>query len=362
MVLANDTSYTYNLRLEIIERLIAEGNLVNIAGKLDNFHEEFKKMGVQLININVRRHGRNPLKDIILFFNYIKILLREKPDIVLSYNIKPNIYGGMACKILRIRYIPNITGLGIAVEYPGRMQRLTIKLYKIGVSGALCIFFQNEENKQFFISHRMISSKSRIRLLPGSGVNLQLYPAMPYPDKETINFLFVARIMKEKGIDIYISAARLIWEKHKNVIFHICGGCDDEKYFSILKEAEKAGYIKYHGEQKNMLPFFEMANCVVHPSYYPEGMSNVLLEAASSARPIITTDRSGCLETVDNGKSGYIVPVKDVESLADAIERFIGLSWEQKRDMGLAGRVKMEKQFNRQIVVKAYIEEIEELK
>ncbi len=360
-ILANDTTYVYNLRREIIERLIADGNLVYIVGKVLDFHDELEIMGAQLVDIDIGRHGTNLLSDVKLFFNYIRILLKKKPDIVLSYNIKPNVYGGMACKALGIRYMPNITGLGTAVEFPGPMQWLTTRLYKIGVSRAACVFFQNEENKQFFINHGMLSNEFRIRLLPGSGVNLKFFPAVPYPEGETVNFLYVSRLMKEKGIDIYIAAAKLIWEKYKNVVFHVCGGCDDEKYLSILKEAEEAGYVIYHGSQKNMLPFFTMANCIVHPSYYPEGMSNVLLEAASSARAIITTDRSGCRETVDDGRSGYIIPIKDERALVDAIERFIALSWEEKRNMGLSGRTKMEKEFDRNIVVKAYAEEIGKL-
>lgn len=231
---------------------------------------------------------------------------------------------------------------------------------KIGVAGAECIFFQNEENKQFFETHRMIRKGTRTKLLPGSGVSLKMHKAMPYPAEDgQINFLFIARIMKEKGIDLYLGAAKRIYEKHKNVMFHICGLCDDEKYNGLLKEAEKDGYILYHGEQKNMIPFFEMAHCIVHPSYYPEGMSNVLLEAAAHCRPIITTDRSGCRETVEDGKTGFVIPIKDEDALAEALERFLAMSWEQKRNMGLAGRAKIEREFDRQIVVQLYEEEVE---
>ena len=208
----------------------------------------------------------------------------------------------------------------------------------------------------------MITKKSRIRTLPGSGVNLTFHKLMEYPlVRDKINFLFIARVMKEKGIDLYLGAAKRIFEGHRNVMFHICGQCDDEKYISLLKEAEKSGYIKYHGQQKNMLPFFEMAHCIVHPSYYPEGMSNVLLEAAAHGRPIIATNRAGCRETVDNEKSGFVVPIKNEDALVDSLEKFIGMSWVQQREMGLAGRKKVENEFDRQLVVKAYMEEIERI-
>ena len=360
LVLANDTTYAFNLRDELLERLVSDGNEVVVASQPLLYQDELKGMGCRLIDIETNRHGKNPLSDLGLLSKFKKLLKAEKPDMVLTYNIKPNVYGGMACKSLKIRYIPNITGLGTAVEYPGMMQKLTTRLYKSGVAGASCIMFQNDENQAFFAEHKMLKQGVRTRLLPGSGVNLNKHKAMPYPENsDTINFLFIARVLKEKGIDLYLNSAKRIYEKHKNVVFHICGLCDDESYLGLLKEAEKSGYIKYHGQQKDMIPFFEMAHCIVHPSYYPEGMSNVLLEAAAHCRPIIATDRSGCRETVDDKKSGFIVPIKDEEALVNALDAFLAMPYDQKRDMGLAGRAKIEKEFDRQFVVGAYLEEIE---
>lgn len=361
LLMANDTTYTYNLRKEILEAFTANRYEVVIVCKELKHADKLRQMGCRIIDIDSGRHGTNPLSDIALLMKYKKILKQEKPDVVLSYNIKPNVYGGIACKQLGIKYIPNITGLGTAVEYPGLMQKLTIRLYKAGVSGADCVMFQNEENKRFFIEHNMLNKKSRTRLLPGSGVSLDVHKALPYPKEDTVNFLFVARVMTEKGIDLYLAAAKAIKKKYKNTMFHICGYCDDDKYIEILKKAEADGYIKYHGEQKDMIPFFEMASCLVHPSYYPEGMSNVLLEAAAHARPIIATDRSGCRETVDDGSSGYLIPIKDEAALITAVDSFMQLREDERRMMGLAGREKVEKEFDRQIVVDAYMNEIEDL-
>lgn len=359
IILSNDTTYTYNLRDEILERLVSDGSEVVIVSQPLLFQDELTSLGCQLIPMETNRHGKNPFSDMALMFRYKRLLLEEKPDVVLSYNIKPNVYGGLACRLTKTRYIPNITGLGTAVEYPGVMQKLSTRLYKMGVSKADCVFFQNSENQEFFVKHKMVSKQSRMRLLPGSGVNLRLHKPLEYPiESDVIHFLFVARVMKEKGIDLYLNVARQIYEKNRNVLFHICGKCDDEKYVQILNEAMNEGYVKYHGEQKNMIPFFQMAHCVVHPSYYPEGMSNVLLEAAAHCRPIITTNRSGCRETVDDGESGFVIPIKDDGALSSAIERFIALTWDEKRKMGLKGRAKVEKEFDRQIVVEAYCEEI----
>ena len=358
LILANESNYTYNLRSALIKSLIDSGCNVTIACELLQFQQELKQMGCKLIGLDFSRRGTNPFSDLKLMAKYLNILKTEKPDVVLSYNIKPNVYGGLACQMRKVQYLPNITGLGTAVEYPGKMQALTTRLYKWGVAGAQCVLFQNSENEEFFRQRNMLSKKSRTRLLPGSGVDLQAHPLLPYPQEDTIHFLFVARVLKEKGIDQYLAAAKALRAERKDVVFHICGGCDDAAYEEILRQAQEAGEVIYHGQQKDMLPFFQMAACVVHPSYYPEGMSNVLQEAAASGRPIIAANRSGCRETVDDGKTGYIVPIKDEQAVIDAVRSFLNLSWEERRDMGLAGRAKMEREFDRQIVVQQYLEEL----
>ena len=358
MIIANDTTYVYNLRRKTIERLIEMGYGVTIVSEVIMHEEALVDLGCQIVHLSTSRHSTNPLNDAKLFFQYLKILKKYKPDVVLSFNIKPNVYGGFACKLMGIPCIANITGLGTALEIPGKMQKLTTILYKIGVSGAECVFFQNSENEQFFRDKKILSKKSRTNLLPGSGVSLVSHPALPYPTDNKIHFLFVARILKEKGIDQYLSVAEHFVSKRDDVVFHICGGCDDPKYEKTLDDAQKRGIIEYHGQQKDMIPFLKQAACIVHPSYYPEGMSNVLLEAAASARPVIATDRSGCRETVDDGVSGYIVPIKQTQPIIDALEKFLSLSYEQRRDMGLSGREKMAREFDRQIIVEAYAEQV----
>lgn len=326
-----------------------------------NFGQELRAMGCEIVDIKTARQGKNPFKDLILFKKYFRELKENHPDVVLSNNIKPNVYAGLACQILGIKYIPNITGLGTPVENPGPLQKLTTRLYKVGVAGANCIFFQNSENQAFFENHHMMPKRAKVRLLPGSGVDLEAHPAFAYPDGDIIHFQYTSRILKEKGIDLYLAAAKAIHEKHPNTVFHICGGCDDERYIQILKDAENAGYIVYHGQQKDMIPFLKQAACIVHPSYYPEGMSNVLLEGAASARPIIATDRAGCRETVEDGVTGFLIPIKDEQALVEALEKFMQMTPQQRKAMGLAGRAKMERKFDRKIVVKAYLEEIQAL-
>ena len=357
-LIANDSTYTYNLRKEIIAKLLEDGYEVEVIGEILLFREELLRMGCSLINVATGRHGTNPFADLLLLERYYSILRKSKPDIVLTYNIKPNVYGGIACSILGIPYYPNITGLGTAVENPGKLQAITIQLYKLGVSKAACVFFQNSENQEFFRKHSMLGKQSRTRLLPGSGVNLEKHKLLHYPKGDIVNFLFVSRILKEKGIDLYLAAARKYYSK--KIIFHVCGMCDSPEYVDIIKQADVSGTIKYHGQQKDIKPFFEMCDCLVHPSWYPEGMSNVLQEAAATGRPIITTNRSGCRELVDDGKTGYVVSIKDEKALIDAIGKFLKLSDIEKEQMGLAGRKKMEREFDRKIVVDAYMKELGE--
>lgn len=358
MILANDTTYVYNLRGALIKELLNRENDVFIVAQILNFKDELETMGCKIIDMSIGRHGTNPFSDLQLLKEYKKILKQIKPDVVLSYNIKPNVYGGMACAKYNIKFMPNITGLGTALEYPGLMQKITMKLNKIGLKKADTVFFQNSENQEFFINKKLLSKNTKTVLLPGSGVDLERHQVLEYPEDNVVKFLFIARIMKDKGIDIYLDTAKTIKEKYPNTEFHICGYCDDENYKNILKEYEKNNIIIYHGEQKNMIPFFEMANCIVHPSYYPEGMSNVLLEAAAHARPIICTNRSGCRETVNDGETGYIVPIKNTEEVINSVEKIINMTNKERKEMGLNGRKKVEEEFDRNIVVKKYMKEI----
>ena len=354
-LIANDTTFIYNLRREVLAKLVEEGHQVTVLCQLRSHREALEQIGCRLYDIPIGRRNTNPWADLKLLYHFFQMLRKINPDVVFTNNIKPNVYAGIACRVLGIQYIPNITGLGTPVENPGKLQFLATRLYKYGVAGADTIFFQNDENMRFFEQHHMMPKNSHVCLLPGSGVNLQAYPELPYSPGDVVHFLFVARLLKEKGIELYLSAAKRVAQNHPNVMFHICGGCDDPKYYERVKEAENAGYLQYHGEQKNMRPYFQMAHCVVHPSYYPEGMSNVLLEAAASGRPVIATDRSGCRETVDAGKSGYLIPIKDEEALVAALEDFLGLTWEEREALGHAGRIKMEHEFDRQMVVQKYM-------
>ena len=228
-------------------------------------------------------------------------------------------------------------------------------LYKYAFRGIQKVFFQNTENRQFFIDHKIAIGKHD--LLPGSGVNLTRFAPLPYPGDSTTEFVFISRIMKEKGIDQYLDAAEYITKKYENVKFHICGFCEAE-YKGRLDECVKNGIVNNHGMVRDVKEVLKVTHCTIHPTYYPEGLSNVLLESSACARPIITTDRSGCREVIDDGINGYICKQKDSQDLIKQVEKFLGLSWEEKKAMGVAGRVKVEQEFDRQIVVEKYVKEL----
>lgn len=357
LVISNVTSGLYNFRYELIQRLVQEFEVFIMAN--DNGRaDEFTKLGCTFIETGFDRHSINPVKEVKLFSMYIKLIRNVRPDIVLTYTIKPNIYAGMVCALLGIPYIANITGLGTAVEKGGIIQKIAIILYKIGLRRAQMVFFQNSENRDFMLNHGII--KGAYGTIPGSGVNLQKYKPLEYPNGETTDFVFIGRIMKEKGIDQYIDAAKYIRGKYPQTRFHICGAFE-ENYGEQMKEFQDSGIILYHGVVKDMISLYQIASCTIHPSYYPEGLSNVLLESCACARPIITTNRAGCREVVDDGVNGFICKQKDSEDLIKQIEKFIALPYEKKKQMGLAGRAKVEKKFDRNIVVEAYLKEIERI-
>lgn len=356
LILTNSINGLYCFRKEVVSAIICQGYKVVISAPFVERKNYFDKIGCKLVNTPFRSRGINPIKDLGLTIQYIRLVKQETPDIILSYTIKPNLYGGIACQICRIPQIVNVTGLGSAVENPGWLQKLTILLYKACMRKVHTMFFQNSANMLFCKKHRM--AYGDIKLLPGSGVNLDYNRLTDYPSKEeSIKFIFIGRLLREKGLDEYLCAAEVIKKRYPSTEFHIVGSCE-EKYDEKIKELVDKGVVFYHGSQPDVRPFIAKVHCTVHPSYYPEGMSNVLLESCAIGRPIITTNRPGCGEIIDNNVNGFVVKQKDTRDLIFKIEKFIELPYSDKKLMGLAARAKVEKEFDRSIVVKTYMETI----
>lgn len=360
LILTNHQLGLYKFRKELLEKLVEDKAKVYVSVPKDEFTQELTNIGVKVINNSfLDRRGTNPVHDLRLINYWKSILKKIEPDIVLTYTIKPNVYGGYLCGKLGIPYVVNVTGLGTPVKKAGLMQRFILTLCKIGFRKAQKIFFQNDEDRDFMIEKGIVYSPYDV--LPGSGVNLEQYKLIPYPEHDTVDFVFIARIMKEKGIDQYCEAAKVLCKRYPNTRFHICGFCE-EAYEDEIKKLQNEGVINYHGFIKDMYEIYKNVDCIVHPTYYPEGLSNVLLEASASGRPIITTDRSGCREVINDGKNGFLVKEKDTLNLISTLEKFIKISKDQRKKMGLQGRVLVEEKFDRNIVVNSYMEEIYRIK
>lgn len=361
LMLGNSHLVIFGFRGELIKRLIRDGYEVIVAFPNGPFGEgeiTSKGYGCKFVEIPINRRGKNPVQEALLLRKYYKVIKDILPDVVLSYTVKCDTYGGIVCNHLGIPFIPNITGLGKGLAEGGLTGIITTELYKRAVKNAKCVFFQNEQDKKFFELSEIKFGYSVI--LPGSGVNLEKFIPLPYPSGEGIVFTYIARVMKAKGIDQFLEAAKVIKAELPNTQFHICGYCEED-YKNIINEAVDKGIVVYHGMVKNIVEIEQMSSCIVLPSFHPEGVSNVLLEAAASARPVITTDRPGCRDAVDDGISGFLIKERSSEDLIDKIRKFIALSIEKRIQMGLAGRQKMEREFDRQIVVDAYLREIEKV-
>lgn len=356
LILANHSGGLYDFRKDLIAELKTHAS-VAVAVPHNDRWDELNGLSDRVIELPIDRRGMNPLHDGKLFRQYRAILGEIKPDLVLTYTIKPNIYGGLACRMAHIPYAVNITGLGSAIENGGWLKKFVLALYRPALKGAKVVFFENAGNRDTLAATGVVP-KGRDVVLHGAGVNLEDYPCQPYPQEGLVRFLFVGRVMHEKGVDELFAAAKRMKQQYgEQVEFHMVGSFE-EAYKPAMDELEQAGVVKYHGYQSDMKLFYAMTSCVVLPSYH-EGMSNVLLEAAASGRPLITSDIPGCREAVENGVSGYLCPAKDADALYEAMRRFAALSVEQRSQMGRCGRERMEQQFSKTAVVAETIKQLE---
>ena len=354
LILANSASGLYDFRNELLQKLL-ESYEVHVSVPDEETVPQLAQEGCKVHHTSIDRRGVNPVKDMGLLLSYWKLMRKVKPDVVLTYTIKPNIYGNLCCRLKRIPYIANITGLGSVFENGGLVQKLVVFLYKLSLKKASCIFFQNKKNQEIFEQYGILEGKNR--LVPGSGVNLDRHSFEEYSSKEEkMIFLYVGRIMKEKGMDELLYAAKMISAEYPHAVFRLVGNYEDD-YKDIVEHYEKDGILELIGYQKEIHPYYKDAAAVLMPSYH-EGMSNVILEASATGRPILASDIPGCREGFEDGITGFGFPPRDKEALVDAICRFIKLPYEEKVQMGRNARVKMEREFDRNQVVAAYMEEI----
>lgn len=355
----------YCFRKEIIDALVEQGYKVLLScpegHRLDCFRDN---PSIVIEDIKIDRRGTNPINDGKLILNYISLFKKYKPNVVCSFTIKPNVYGSIASDILGIPHINNITGLGSGFQNGGFLQKIVTLLYRIALRKSKKVFFQNNENMETALKFRMIPKNVSYERIPGSGVNLERFSYMEkQQNNDEIVFNYIGRVLKDKRIDDYLQAAQVIKKEYPKCKFNVIGFIESTEthYKQLLEELEAKEIVHYCGSVDDVRPFIYASDAIVHPSSYGEGMSNVLLETAASGRAIITTDISGCKETVDEGVSGFIYHAEDVGKLVETIKKYIGLSSEERVAMGLSGRKKVEREFDRNIVVDKYLSTIERI-
>ena len=304
LVLANHYNTLRIFRRELLMRMASDGHeIMIIIPECDEKNKILlESYGCKVEFAAMERRGMNPFKDITLFSTYLKFIHSYKPDKVITYTIKCNIYGAMACKIKKIPCYVNITGLGSAFQGQGRTRKLVSYMYKHSLNKVEKIFFENEGNRATMVNDGLVKYSQTV-VMAGAGVNLEEFQVKPYPlEDEGIRFLFVGRIMAEKGVDELFQAIKEIRKTYQNTIFEFIGWYE-ENYKEKVNKLQKEGYICFYGFQENVKPYIQRAHCIILPSWH-EGMSNTLLEAASMGRPLITSKIHGCMETVNEGKSG----------------------------------------------------------
>ncbi len=351
LIMTNHSFMLWQFRRELIAELLKE-NTVILSMPCGEHVDDFRKLGCKIINTDIDRRGINPFTDITLLRRYFYYLKKVKPDLVITYSIKPNIYGGFACRMSKIPYCVNVQGLGTAFQKP-LLAWLVGFMYKIALKDAKTVFFENEGNAKVFQDKKIIPIKKQ-KILHGAGINLERFYFREYPNNDRVHFLYVGRIMKEKGIDELFAAVRSLYAERKDFVLDIVGFYEDD-YKEQVNNLVQDGIAIYHGFQENPIPYYAASDCIVLPSYH-EGMSNVLLEAAAIGRPLITSDIPGCREAVDPGLSGILVKVKNTDSLRDGMEIFLDKTLDERILMGKAGRQKMEREFDKAQVVKETIQ------
>lgn len=358
LILTNSSEGAYMFRRELISSLLKKHEVILSVPRGLHF-EDFGEMGCKMIDTPLSRDGKNLFEELSLYRKYSKIISSEKPDVVLTFTVKPNIYAANICRKKNIARIVTVTGLGSPFEKGGRTKTALLKAYVSALEKADHVFFQNASLRQFFENNSL--KNKNVDLIPGSGVNTEHFCFQAFPEEsENVVFLFAGRILKDKGIDEYLYCAERIKEKYPDAEFAVAGVFESKEYESALMQAHKKGTVNYLGFIDDMTDVYKRCWALINPSRH-EGMSNVCLEASSSGRAVIASDIPGCRETVENGKTGFTFEVGNGDALVETVEKYISMPHSDKIKMGEEGRKKAEKVFDRRLVIEKYEEIIKKI-
>lgn len=358
-IISNTTWYVFNFRKRLIEDLARQGYSVTVLSPTDGYVTPVQSLGCRHLHLEMDNRGTNPIKDLLLIVRLIALFKRARPQLLLTFTPKVNIYCGIAARLCRVPVVTNVSGLGTGFIRGGWLGMLLRVLYRGALMHPKKVFFQNDEDRRLFVEGGLVSEEKSERL-PGSGVDIDRFrPVECSTSGRHFVFLLVARLLMDKGVREYAEAARLLVKNHPHVRFHIVGFLDVKNPTAIsreqLHEWEAAGSVRYLGVSNDIKAHYAEADCVVLPSYR-EGCPRTLLEAASMAKPIITTDVPGCRQVIDNEVTGLLVKVADPVDLAQKMARMMAYTREERLEMGRRGREKMIREFDERIVIGRYRE------
>lgn len=356
----------YNFRGKLLSYYVEKGFRVTVLVPYDDvFSQKLVDMGCEVHNMPMNPKGINPISDICLLYRYYTMLKKLNPDISITYTIKPNVYGGLAARFLNIPYLPITTGLGYVFIQRNIITAIVKRLYRFAFKKAQYVWFLNNDDVETFRKEKIVLD-DKIQLLPGEGIDLSRFvPVEKKGNRDSFVFLFVGRMLKDKGVREFVDAARILRKKYPSVVFRLLGAVWEGNPASIdleqLREWEREGCVEYLGEVMNVKPCLEDADCVVLPSYYREGVPFTLMEGAAMELPLVATDNIGCREVVKDGYNGFLCTIKDVDSLVVAMEKILKLSPEERRVLGKNGRKLMEENFELNHIIKQYDRTIESI-
>lgn len=364
LLIANTLFALANFRAGLLRTLVANGHEVITAGPHDEYAAPLREMGTQVIDVPMQATSVSLHSEATLLARIHRLLRGERPDAVLGYTIKPNLYGALSAQTLSIPFVPNVTGMGMAFDRKGWLSVTAQILYRAAFRSSPRVFFQNPNDRDFFLRNSLVRPEQS-ELLPGSGVDLDRFTVQPDRSSDRLVFLLIARLLREKGVGEYVEAAKLVKTRYPQISFQLLGSMETANPSAVGEEALRgwvgAGLVEYLGTTKDVRPFLQGADCVVLPSYYREGTPRTLLEAAASGKPIITTDMPGCRDTIIPGESGLLCGPRDSNELAARMIEMIELGSERRTAMGQAGRALMESRFDERIVIDAYLAVLDDI-
>lgn len=364
IVISINTSWNiFNFRLGLVKELIGRGYEVIALAPKDEYSSKLEEIGCTFIHLPMDTNGTNPVRDAVLLSRYYAILRSIRPAAFLGFTIKPNIYGSIAAHLLGIPVVNNIAGLGATFISRNYMTRIVSLMYRVALRSSHHVFFQNPDDRILFLKERLARNENS-SVIPGSGLNLKNFqPPQPSSSQgRPFRFLLVARMLRDKGIEEFANAARLLRARHPGVDCQLLGFVNAANSNAIsmeqLRAWEAEGILRYLGKTEDVRPYLADADCVVLPSYR-EGVPRSLLEAAAMARPLVATDVAGCREAVDDGSNGLLCKVRDAEDLAAKMTQIVEMSDEARAAMGQAGRRKVEEEFDENIVIQRYLQTLD---